>query len=66
MSTVDNEPLLTVRETAVRLRASKEKTYRLIRSGQLPAHRIGGSLRVDPAELKTYIADSPATREATA
>ncbi len=29
--------------------------YRLIRSGQVPAVRVGGQLRVDRDELREYI-----------
>jgi excisionase family DNA binding protein len=47
------------------LSASKEKTYRLVREGALPAHRIGGSIRVHPDELAEFIERSPASRENT-
>jgi excisionase family DNA binding protein len=63
MSTTHNIPLLTVGETAALLSASKEKTYRLVREGALPAHRIGGSIRIDRDELAQFIAASPASRE---
>jgi excisionase family DNA binding protein len=39
-------PLLTVAEIAAAARVSKMTIYRLIRSGELPAGRIGQSLRV--------------------
>jgi excisionase family DNA binding protein len=48
-------PLLTPIEVAQRLGVSKPTVYRLIGDGDLPALRIGGQIRVDPAELRDYI-----------
>ena len=47
--------LLSVGETAERLNVSPRTVYRLAESGELPVLRIGGSLRVDPNELRSYI-----------
>jgi len=57
MSTVESDSLelLTVAETAAVLRVSRATAYRLIDSGEIPAHRIGGSLRVDAAELRAAL-----------
>jgi excisionase family DNA binding protein len=47
--------LLTVRETAERLRVSEKTVRRLICAEILPALRIGGSIRVDPDELQAWL-----------
>ena len=49
--------LLTVNETADRLRISQMTLYRLIRAGEVPAMRIGNQLRVDEQELAQYLTD---------
>lgn len=47
--------LLTVAEVAARLRVSKMTVYRLCRSGELESGWIGGSVRIDEADLAEYI-----------
>jgi excisionase family DNA binding protein len=47
--------LLTVAEVQERLRISRRTAYRLIERGDIPALRIGGSLRVDSAELEAWL-----------
>ena len=47
--------LMTVAEVASALRVSKMTIYRLIRSGELPAMRIGRSFRVSEAAYHTYL-----------
>lgn len=56
-SPVANRLLLTVRETADRLRLSERTVRRMVASGVLPALRIGGSIRVDQAELDAWLYD---------
>ena len=48
---------LTVAETAEVLRVSATQAYALVRSGELPAIRIGAARhwRVERTELETYI-----------
>ncbi|HEY4017537.1 MAG TPA: helix-turn-helix domain-containing protein [Pseudonocardiaceae bacterium] len=46
---------MTVAEVASALRVSKMTIYRLIRSGELPAMRIGRSFRVSEAAYHTYL-----------
>jgi putative molybdopterin biosynthesis protein len=46
---------LTVPETAERLRVSAKTVYRLVWSGQLPAHRIGSQIRIDERELESWL-----------
>jgi excisionase family DNA binding protein len=50
-STAETSRLLTIPETAERLRVSRVTVYRQIRSGDLPALKVGGQLRVDQDEL---------------
>jgi len=53
------DKLLTVPEVARRLRQSQESIYRKIRSGEIPAVRIGSGprppLRVNEAELAEWL-----------
>ena len=41
------EPLLSVQQTAEKLNLSTRTVYRLIEDGELPALKVGGSVRVD-------------------
>ena len=47
--------MLSVDEAASILRVSRATAYRLIGSGELPAVRVGGQLRVDRGELDQYV-----------
>lgn len=47
--------LLTAAEVADQLRVSTMTIYRLIRSGELPAVRVGRNYRVRADELATYL-----------
>jgi len=55
MSTIETSRLLTIPETAERLRVSRVTVYRQIRAGEIPALRVGGQLRVDPYELEQWL-----------
>lgn len=48
---------MTVGEVAAVLRVSNMTVYRLIKSGQLPAVRVGRSFRVSAGELDLYLAE---------
>lgn len=48
-------PLLTVAEVADLFRVSSMTVYRLIRSGELPAVRVGRSYRVTQQDLQAYL-----------
>jgi excisionase family DNA binding protein len=48
-------PLLKVTEVAQRLGVSRMTIYRLISTGELPAVRVAGALRVDQVELDRYV-----------
>ncbi|MDP9021254.1 MAG: helix-turn-helix domain-containing protein [Actinomycetota bacterium] len=50
------DELLTVSEVADLLRVSTMTVYRLIRSGELPAVRVGRNYRVRRGELESYLA----------
>ena len=47
--------LLTTEEVAEKLKVSKYTIYSLIKSGKLPALRIGRSFRVHEEELNDYL-----------
>jgi excisionase family DNA binding protein len=49
---------LTVAEVASMLRVSTMTVYRLIKSGQLPAARVGKSYRVREEDVDSYLASS--------
>jgi excisionase family DNA binding protein len=56
MSTVvHHRPLLTVEETAERLRVSPKTVRRFIDAGVYPALRVGASIRVDEGELNDWL-----------
>ncbi|MDA8314406.1 MAG: helix-turn-helix domain-containing protein [Actinomycetota bacterium] len=48
---------MTVGEVASALRVSSMTVYRLINAGELPAVRIGRSLRLRSEDLDRYLAD---------
>lgn len=50
-----NETLLTAAEVADQLRVSTMTIYRLIRSGELPAVRVGRNYRVRAGDLERYL-----------
>jgi excisionase family DNA binding protein len=49
------ETLLTAAEVADQLRVSTMTIYRLIRSGELPAVRVGRNYRVRARDLDAYL-----------
>ena len=48
-------PLLTVAEVAETLRVSNMTVYRLIKSGELTAIRVGKNYRIRTADLDDYL-----------
>ena len=50
-----NNQLLTVRETAQRLRISRYLTYELVARGELPAFRLGRAIRIRRDALDSWI-----------
>jgi len=55
----DTGPLLSRSEAAERLAVSKSTIYRLIRSGELPAYKVGHGIRVAQTDLENYIRAQP-------
>lgn len=55
MADQGREPLLTVAEVADVLRVSNMTVYRLIKSGQLPAIRVGKNYRIRRPDLDDYL-----------
>jgi excisionase family DNA binding protein len=47
--------LLTVSEVASSMRVSNMTVYRLIKSGELPAVRIGHNFRIREADVERYL-----------
>jgi len=52
---------LTVKEVGFRLNLSRHAIYRLIESGELPSHRFGRAVRLDPVDVEEFIARSKQT-----
>jgi excisionase family DNA binding protein len=50
-----DDTLLTVEEIAQLLRVSTKTVYRLLRRGEIPAHRIGHHWRFDRSEVTRWI-----------
>ena len=48
------ESLWTVKQTAAYLQMSESWVYRRTESGELPAARLGGVLRFQPARVREY------------
>lgn len=51
------EPLLTVGEVAQLMRVSNMTVYRLIKSGQLSAIRVGKNYRIRRSDIERYLSD---------
>jgi excisionase family DNA binding protein len=48
-------PVLTVAEVAGALRVSSMTVYRLIKSGELPALRVGKNIRIRTSDLDAFL-----------
>ena len=53
-----NPKLLRMKDVAQMLGISKSYAYKLTRRGQLPAVRLGRSVRVRPDDLMRFISDN--------
>jgi excisionase family DNA binding protein len=51
------EPLLTVGEVATTMRVSNMTVYRLIKSGQLAAIRVGKNYRIRRGDVERYLTE---------
>ena len=54
---LEGDLLLTVREVAATMRVSTMTVYRLIKSGQLPAIRVGKNYRIRESDVDVYLSD---------
>ena len=52
-----DKPNLSVEETARWLGVTSRTIYRLVKSGQLPAFRVGGQWRFSRTILEAWVAD---------
>jgi len=50
--------LHTIAETAELLRISRTSCYKLVYSGEIAVHRVGGSLRVSHQDLLSYLSSA--------
>lgn len=50
-----DDHLLTVAEVAALMRVSNMTVYRLIKSGQLPALRVGKNYRIRESDMHQYL-----------
>lgn len=60
------EPLLTVSEVAATMRVSNMTVYRLIKSGQLPAIRVGKNYRIRESDMNRYLSERSVTPDSEA
>jgi excisionase family DNA binding protein len=60
---IDHGPLLTRGEAAEFLNVSESTVYRLIRGGELPAYRVGHSIRISQVALESYLRQLPPLQE---
>lgn len=63
MEVADVKKLLSVRETADYLNVGYKTAYRLVRKGEIPASKVGGSYRVDLDSLEAYLRRQRTTQE---
>ena len=59
-----NDTLYTPEEIAQKLKLSKYTIYEMIKKGEIPAHRIGRSLRISESQFEAYLIDSKQTENA--
>lgn len=65
MSAIDLRPLLSVPEVATILHVSRQTAYRLIREGEIPSLKVGGSVRVRPEDLAVLLGQTIRVEEDT-
>lgn len=53
---VNPGPLMTVAEVAAAMRVSTMTVYRLVKSGELPALRVGHNYRIRGGDVERYLA----------
>lgn len=55
-TTAAPDPLLTPQDVAGILKLNVQTVRRLLRDGEIPHHKVGGSYRVSQAQLEEYLA----------
>lgn len=51
----DPRPFLTPKALARHLSVSERQMRRMLAEGEIPSYRIGGSRRIDPADVDEYL-----------
>jgi len=64
--TEQQRPLLTIPETAARLNLSEHTVRRRVASGELPAVRLGGLIRIDQDDLERWLLEQRITTRGAA
>lgn len=54
-----DDPLLTIKEVAARLRLAEKTVYAMASAGEIPAFKIRGQWRVRTSELKRWVDAQP-------
>lgn len=54
---IDTRPLLTYAEAAERLNVSERTVWGLVKSGELAALRVGGSVRIEQRAIDALLAE---------
>lgn len=54
MKKLAESPFITIREAARYLRLSYQSAYKLVRGGELPAHRIGRAWRIQSKDFEDF------------
>lgn len=49
------ESALTIEELATMVGVSPKTLYKAVKTGRLPAYRIGGSIRLDPEDIADWL-----------
>ena len=64
--TEQQRPLLTIADAAVRLNLSEHTIHRRVASGELPAVRLGGLIRIDQDDLERWLLEQRITTRGAA
>lgn len=59
---MDNEESLTALEVAELLKITKNTVYELVKRGELPGYKVGKKLRIDKADVESYINNQKVTK----
>lgn len=60
-TTRENRPMLSLREVATLCALSERTIRRSIERGELPAHKLGGSVRIAASDIEAWLASSRIT-----